>query len=161
MKKAKKILVSIFILVCTAFAGCGNTAERDENISKQFLEMVYTSNMNQRYDTFVEESAVEASELEGIAAVYYQGFEELVTEDYLETMKANRIPLSYDKSAAEQGVEVTVSEIVLEEEMKGSYKYSVTLKVEQPEQVIEEIRVGQIQTNEDDGKIIYFSCDNK
>lgn len=161
MKNIKKILASILIMTCAIFVGCGNTTEQNDRIPKQFLEMVYTSNMNQRYDTFVEENAVEASELEAIMENYYRDFEELVTKDYLETMKANRIPLSYDKAAAEQGAEVSVSEITLEEEAEGNYKYSATLKVEQSGQVIEEICIGQIQINKDNGKITYFLSDSE
>ncbi len=56
----------------------------DMALAEQFLEQVFTSNLEQRYDDFSSADITEETALNDAASQYYQGFEELVTEECLE-----------------------------------------------------------------------------
>lgn len=158
MKKVTVLLAGFFIFCCMALNGCGSSKTKD---LEEFIELIYTSNVNGRYDNFMNTDMADESKIAEASTLYYKDFEAFVSPDYLDTMKANRIPLSYDKYAAEQNAEVTVMKVSVTKESEGTYTYHADLQIVLDGVTTDTECSGSIRTTNLDGseKITYFSCD--
>ncbi len=152
-------LLCVLLICCSILTGCGKESSSSA-LAEQFLKQVFTSNLEQRYDSFQNVDIADENALKEATHLYYQDFEAMVTEDCLEKLVANRIPLSYDKAAAESNAEVSVEKISLEALPEGGYEYTVTLKVMTNGESEEASYTGQLQFEMIDGeeRVSAFSC---
>lgn len=156
--KCGKLLGSL-LLCCVILGGCAKESSNSA-LAENFLEQVYTANLNQRYADFGNADIEDKAALDAATSEYYEEFEALVTEGCLENMMANRIPLSYDKAASEKNAVVSVEKISLEELTGDGYEYTVTLKTTVDGVDEETTCTGQLQfeTVGEETRISAFSC---
>ena len=145
----KRVCLLIAIIVCFCMIGCTSDAqEQRENfeVDKQevitdFLVEFFNFNCNGRYDTLMgaienDDSLVDVNTgEEGIAPItqvqeqaletYYEYLTPCVTEECLETMQANRLPVQLDKFTKEKGIEASIDYIELTEYDENTYSYRV------------------------------------
>lgn len=156
--KKKRLITIFFVMVFWVFtaAACGKEkAEEitDRDVVTAFLTAYYTTDYNGRYSEWM---TVEATDMEkSLEAMgnYYSVFSELTTEEQLEKMIQNRIPMKYDMLDAEEGIVCEAPEIELTEEEGEAYSYTFT--VTRTETVI---RTGEIRCSQTDAgyRVTYF-----
>lgn len=164
MKKSMKAALWLSVLsVMILLGGCGQKDTKEANkLGEQFLKEIFTSNAGGRYDTFAAADITDDEKLNTASAQYYKEMAALVTENLLEELKSNRIPLTYDKNAAEQSVQVTVSNVVLtEKETEGDFHFTVSLKMVRDGKEDTAECTGTVRTDQTDGeeKVSRFFCD--
>ena len=123
-------VLSIMVLVLCAFLMVCCAAQTNTDTAEEFLTNYYTSDYDgETYDAI---------------------FGALVSENVLESLKANRTPYKYDKLCAEKGVETVVKEVALE---GGGETYTYTVTVDLNGESVD--FSGQIELDRD-GKVSYF-----
>lgn len=134
--------LSIMVLVLCAFLMVCCAAQTNTDTAEEFLTNYYTSDYEGRYSS--------ASDAQAYGETYDAIFGALVSEDVLESLKANRTPYKYDKLCAEKGVETVVKEVALE---GGGETYTYTVTVDLNGESVD--FSGQIELDRD-GKVSYF-----
>lgn len=161
-KRCFTILIGIYGLCCILLIACGKTQTQIESAQiEQFIRLVFTSNVDGRYEVICNADMSDEDELNKVSEEYYKPFEKMVTVECLDIMKANRIPLVYDKMAMEQNAEITVSKITITKKEEGIYSFAVVLCIARDGEEFEENRTGTIQTVivDDQFQINSFYCD--
>ena len=159
MKKIKNNTKKIKYLFLIALAGigisvisCGKNAQNEsssQEISEQFLEQIFTSNYENRYTEFLEDEDIET---------YYQAFSNCVSQECIEKLQQNRIPIKYDKEAYEKNISYVVSDIALTFDEIGTGNFEVILIVDNNESSELKKATGQLKV--ENGKITNFFLSN-
>lgn len=142
--------------------------EEKQDVVSEFLVEFFNFNCNGRYDTFMEtvendDSLVDIdADEEGIMPItqvqekaletYYQDLAPYVTEECLDTMQANRLPVQLDKFTKEKGIEASVDYIELTKYDDNSYLYRVYFQ-ENGDAYFEDGLAGQVSYEIVDGEI--------
>lgn len=120
MKKKYVLIFMIVIMSVLLLAGCQNDGFKENantllKIEKEFLQQIFTSDYEERYTNFLKNDDMEA---------YYKSLSECTTQECLEHLQYNRIPLKYDKEAEDKKVNYTVSdiEVAYDEEETGTFE---------------------------------------
>lgn len=145
----KRIGLLIALIFCFCMISCTSDEQNQTEISKEekqevltdFLVEFFNFNCNGRYDTLMQamendDSLVDVNTgEEGIVPItqvqeqaletYYAYLMPYVTEECLDTMQANRLPVQLDKFTKEKGIEASVDYIELTEYDENTYSYRV------------------------------------
>jgi hypothetical protein len=132
-------------------------AEGQSNCAELFLTQLYTTNCQDRYGNWLEDTREETGEEALSAAMerYYDSLAGLAAEELLDKLQANREPMKYDKLDWENGTEWKVEQVLLEPaDEKGRQKFSVERK--QGSGAETDRREGVIGVDAATGKVNYF-----
>ena len=136
----------LFLLAAFLLTACGSEERAETRDMKEaFVEMFFTSDYQNRYSSMSQEA--------DWAEEYYQDFSEVVTQECLEQMIANREPFKYDKLAEENGEKITVESVsfsVYDQENKV-YTFEAVLKSTGGASKTCQVS-GQITLQEEEGK---------
>ena len=152
-QKRKYLLFSIAFLgmiVCTI--SCGKSIEKEnssQEIAKQFLEQIFTSNYEERYTNFLEDEDLET---------YYKTFSNCTSQECIEELQQNRIPMKYDKKANEKQVYCVVSDVKVEFDETETGTFEVFLTVDNNESSELKKATGQLKV--ENGQITNFFLSN-
>lgn len=145
-KKFKAIILCVVIGVSlsSAMSGCSSATDK-EDIKEAFLKVYLTSNYDNRYSTFKEQSQIRGDmsaedaeefdeEIERLTDAYYACIQEFVSEDLYNKMIANRSLYRIDNLADDRAASIypsgfEFSEYVKEGE-KTTYKFVVELRID-------------------------------
>ena len=138
--KGIKCLIFLIILSCIGVfvVGCGEKNERKDTpqeVGERFLEQVFTSDYEERYTEFLKDGDVEK---------YYKTFYEYASQECIEGLKQNRIPVKYDKEAREEKLFYTVSDIDLKFDENGTGTFEVLLVDKKNKSEVVQKATGQI-----------------
>lgn len=152
--KGIKCLIFLTILSCIGVyaAGCGEkkeTKDTPQEVGERFLEQVFTSDYEERYTEFLEDGDIEK---------YYKTFYEYASQECIDGLKQNRIPVKYDKEAREEKLFYTVSDIDLKFDETGTGTFEVLLVDKKNKSEVVQKATGQITV--DDKKVNTFFLSN-
>lgn len=154
MKKRNKIkwlIFSIILLSISAFyIGCKpKETHTSQEIAEQFLKEIFTSNYKNRYVKFLEDENIDK---------YYKSFSFCASQECIEKLQKNRMPLKYDKEAIEKGISYIVSNIELEFDTSRTGTFEVFLTDESKAETPTQKATGQFTF--ENGKITDFFLSN-
>jgi len=146
------------------------TDEEKEREIGRFLTSFFTLNRNGRYDILMEKMENDDSIVdvdagnEGIIPLpeaqlkametYYAEFEPYVTQECLETMQANRLPVQLERFVKEKGILDQASAIkVGSDDAENTFWYEVEFEVEEGELYFTEPLKGQVTIEIVDGEV--------
>ena len=141
MKKKYVPISMIIIMSLLLLAGCQKDGANKENantsqeIEKEFLQQIFISDYEERYTNFLKDEDMEA---------YYKLLSECTTQECLEYLQKNRIPLKYDKEAEDKQVSYTVSDIEVAYDEEGTGTFEVVFEDENSKDETAQKATGQI-----------------
>jgi hypothetical protein len=153
-------LAAAGILLLSRYPGSpqdSGDAKFQVNCAEQFLTQFYTTNYQDRYGKWLEDTAGETEEKVLSAAMerYYDSLRDLATEELMDTLQANREPMKYDKLCWEEGNDWSVEKLVLEaEDENARQKFSVERS--KSSRGGNDKREGVIGLDAETGKVNYF-----
>ena len=153
----KKKYVPIFMIVIMSvllLAGCQKDEANKENantsqkIEKEFLQQIFTSDYEERYTNFLKDDDMEA---------YYKSLTECTTQECLEYLQQNRIPLKYDKEAEDKKVNYNVSDIEVAYDEEGTGTFEVVFEDENNKDETAQKATGQITVENEKVESFFLS----
>lgn len=174
MKKNRIVVFMMLCVLLLGITGCASDSQEDtqkiEEITQEekynfitdFLIEFFTFNGNGRYDTLMEaveneDSLVDVNDpSEGIQPIsesqqkaidnYYADLSKYVTEDCLNKMQANRLPVQLDQLVKERGLQESIDYFVLDgiSGQENTYLYEVYFEGEGEEAAFIEKLQGQV-----------------
>lgn len=116
--------------------------------AQAFLEEFFALDKGQRYSGLQESDLLELD-------AYYQPLASLATEEVIEKLTADRMPVKYDKIVAENETQAAVTDVLITPYEGDSYEYQVSLEVGNAGDRTTGTVSGQISVDED-GKVRHF-----
>ena len=165
IEKSKVISLLFVLATVTLMSGCGKTENlqaSSKEIAEQFLNEFFTSDFEGRCSDFLKNVNAELyQDIENMNTEevnkyydkcydkYYDTFSDCTTQECIETMARNRIPLKYDRIAMEKDMQVKVSDISVELDKEGYAEYEVLLESKKDDETIKGKAVGQITVQDE------------
>ncbi len=140
------LLFGIFITGCAKKANNVNTSQE---VGEKFLNQLFTSNYENRYTEFLADNDIDK---------YYDTFSKYTSQECLEKLEQDRMPIKYDKEAQKDNVFLSVSDIKIEFDEKGVGQFEVFLNDQNDKETIIKKATGQITKKEN--KITSFFLSN-
>lgn len=152
----KKKYVPIFMIVIMSvllLAGCQKDGVKENantslKIEKEFLQQIFTSDYEERYTNFLKDDDMEA---------YYKSLTECTTQECLEYLQQNRIPLKYDKEAEDKKVNYNVSDIEVAYDEEGTGTFEVVFEDENNKDETAQKATGQITVENEKVESFFLS----
>lgn len=130
------ITVIVLVVLGGLLIGCGEkkTGSTAQEIGEKFLKQLFTADCEKRYTEFLDDEDIDK---------YYDTFSDYTSQECLDNLKQNRIPMKYDKTAKEEIVFVDVSDIKLEFDETGLGTFEVLLEERENSAIVQKA-TGQI-----------------
>ena len=159
----KKLSVAGFFVllavVCLSFCGCAKkiTEESKMETVDAFLTEFFCFNHLQRYDIYLEtlQNAEDIETHEKASQEYYQPFLSMSTENCINGMQRNRLPLKYDSLIVSNGITVEIQEIQCDPVNENTYAFEVSFEPSEIDDVLSTPVKGRI-TIETIDKVVYI-----
>ena len=121
-------------------------------------------NKDGRYDAMLQSAAEDqpaATENNSLQSypletvdTYYQQMADLATETCLDTLRANRIPASYDKIVREAGLTARIETLQLTQTKDNTYTFEISFDSKEVNSLLDAPITGQVTVCETDGAFL-------
>lgn len=157
--------VVAFFLFSVFFVACSNTTIQPEQCAERFLRECFTINKDDRFN-LLEQSTEEAlpqltassdviqSIPSEIYETYYHDLENMVTETCLNSLKADRIPGSYDQLVVNAGLTAQIDTIELTPAGDNAYTFEITYDSDAVNTLLNAPITGQVTLQEENGTVL-------
>ena len=143
------IIMSVLLLAGCQKGGVKENTNTSQKIEKEFLQEIFTSDYEERYTNFLKDEDMEA---------YYKSLSECTTQECLEYLQQNRIPIKYDKEAEDKKVSYIVSDIEVVYDKEGTGTFEVVFEDENNKDETAQKATGQIMIENE--KVTSFFLSN-
>uniref|UniRef100_UPI0040574968 hypothetical protein n=1 Tax=Agathobacter sp. TaxID=2021311 RepID=UPI0040574968 len=145
--------------------------EAKEKAVETFLNEFFSFNNEERYQTLSEkidsieydgESGSTEGALQGLSdehqkayEEYYRAFEEIATQNCIDSMQTNRLPIQFESHITESGTKVKVSDMQYEAADENAYTFEVSFESE--DSVFQSPMKGKVTLPVADGQVLVDS----
>lgn len=120
------ILIIVILTCAILVTSCNqsiNTAVKEEVVTN-FLNEFFSFNKDNRYKT-ISDTSNDISSLEKSISNYYNAFDDFASQQCIETMTANRLPIKYDLMVYEKNLSLIICDVIIHEVRENVFSFEI------------------------------------